>query len=100
MMSVERKYYVYIVQCKDGTLYTGYTVDLSKRIDSHNSFRGAKYTRGRTPVKLVYSEELNSVNEALKREHQIKGMTRKQKIEIINSNKLNGGFTVEEIFSY
>ena len=100
MMPGKRKYYVYIVQCKDGTLYTGYTVDLSKRIYAHNSFRGAKYTRGRTPVKLVCSEELSSVNEALKREHHIKGMTRKQKIEMINSNKLNGGFTVEEIFSY
>lgn len=100
MIPEKRKYFVYIVQCKDETLYTGYTVDLSRRIDAHNSSRGAKYTRGRTPVKLVYSEEFRSINEALKRERNIKSMTRKQKIEIINSNKLNGGFTVEEIFSY
>lgn len=100
MIPEKRKYFVYIVQCKDETFYTGYTVDLSRRIDAHNSSRGAKYTRGRTPVKLVYSEEFRSINEALKRERNIKSMTRKQKIEIINSNKLNGGFTVEEIFSY
>lgn len=91
MIPEKRKYFVYIVQCKDETLYTGYTVDLSRRIDAHNSSRGAKYTRGRTPVKLVYSEEFRSINEALKRERNIKSMTRKQKIDIINSNKFEWG---------
>ena len=100
MMDEERKYYVYIGRCNDSTLYTGYTVNLKKRLDSHNSSNGAKYTRGRLPVSLIYYEKFGSASEALKREYQIKNMTRKQKLKMINSNKLNGGFTVEEIFSY
>ncbi|AWI07610.1 GIY-YIG nuclease family protein [Clostridium drakei] len=79
--------YVYILQCIDGTLYTGYTNDLNKRIQVHNSGKGAKYTRGRLPVKLVYSEEFNTKNEALKREYAIKLMKRKRKLELINSMK-------------
>ncbi|AKN33261.1 methyltransferase [Clostridium carboxidivorans P7] len=79
--------YVYILQCIDGTLYTGYTNDLNKRIQVHNSGKGAKYTRGRLPVKLVYSEEFNTKNEALKREYAIKLMKRKRKLELINSIK-------------
>ncbi|EET85737.1 Excinuclease ABC C subunit domain protein, partial [Clostridium carboxidivorans P7] len=75
--------YVYILQCIDGTLYTGYTNDLNKRIQVHNSGKGAKYTRGRLPVKLVYSEEFNTKNEALKREYAIKLMKRKRKLELI-----------------
>ncbi|WPC42043.1 GIY-YIG nuclease family protein [Clostridium sp. JS66] len=79
--------YVYILQCIDGTLYTGYTNDLNKRIQVHNSGKGAKYTRGRLPVKLVYSEEFNTKNEALKREYAIKLMKRKRKLELINNIK-------------
>ncbi|AKA71092.1 GIY-YIG nuclease family protein [Clostridium scatologenes] len=79
--------YVYILQCIDGTLYTGYTNDLNRRIQVHNSGKGAKYTRGRLPVKLVYSEEFNTKNEALKREYAIKLMKRKRKLELINSMK-------------
>lgn len=79
--------YVYILQCIDGTLYTGYTNDLNKRIQVHNSGKGAKYTRGRLPVKLVYSEEFNTKNQALKREYAIKLMKRKRKLELINSIK-------------
>lgn len=79
--------YVYILQCIDGTLYTGYTNDLNKRIQVHNSGKGAKYTRGRLPVKLVYSEEFNTKSEALKREYAIKLMKRKRKLELINSIK-------------
>lgn len=94
-----KKHYVYIVECVDNTLYTGYTVDIEQRLATHNSAKGAKYTRGRIPVKLVYSEEFSSIGEALKREIKIKRMTRAQKIEMISSNKLNGGFPVEEIFS-
>lgn len=79
--------YVYILQCIDGTLYTGYTNDLNKRIQVHNTGKGAKYTRGRLPVKLVYSEEFNTKSEALKREYHIKTMKRKSKLELINSMK-------------
>ncbi|WP_051188377.1 GIY-YIG nuclease family protein [Proteocatella sphenisci] len=98
-MGQNKKHYIYIVKCADDTLYTGYTVDLNQRIGAHNCAKGAKYTRGRIPVKLVYSEEFSSMSEALKREGQIKRMTRDKKIEMINVNKLNGGFPVEEIFS-
>lgn len=78
-------FYVYILKCKDCTLYTGYTVDLEKRIDTHNKGLGAKYTRGRLPVELVYYEELNSKSEALKREYYIKTLNRKQKLKLINN---------------
>lgn len=71
--------YVYILLCGDGTLYTGWTTDLEKRVEKHNAGIGAKYTRGRIPVKLVHFEEYNTKIEALKREMKIKRMSRKQK---------------------
>ncbi len=81
-------FYVYILECADNTLYTGYTVDLDKRIHTHNEGLGAKYTRGRLPVKLVYFEKTNSKGEALKREHFIKSLTRRQKIKLIKENPI------------
>ena len=78
-------HYVYIVQCVDGTLYTGYAVDLDKRIDAHNAGRGAKYTAGRRPVALVYSESFDSKSHALKREHELKRQTRARKQTLITS---------------
>ncbi len=74
------KYFVYILLCSDSTLYTGYTNDLMKRIEIHNLGKGAKYTRGRLPVKLLYKEGLKTEGEAKSREFQIKQMTRKKKI--------------------
>ncbi len=71
--------YVYIVKCADGTLYTGWTTDIEKRIKAHNAGRGAKYTKYRTPVVLVYSEEFETKSQALRREAEIKKMTRPQK---------------------
>ncbi|OEH84300.1 endonuclease [Desulfuribacillus stibiiarsenatis] len=76
-------YYVYIVECKDGTLYTGWTVDLEKRINAHNLGKGAKYTRGRAPIELKYYEQLDSKEAALRREHAIKKLSRNDKIELI-----------------
>jgi putative endonuclease len=76
-------YYCYILLCSDGTLYCGYTNDLEKRVKTHNRGKGAKYTRRRTPVKLVYSEEFKTKSEALKREHQIKKLSRKEKLALI-----------------
>lgn len=64
--------YTYILQCADGTYYTGWTNNLEKRIHDHNENKGAKYTRGRTPVKLVYSETFETKSEALKREAALK----------------------------
>ena len=62
-------FYTYILQCSDGTLYTGFTNNIEKRISTHNKGLGAKYTRGRLPVKLVYTENFKSKSKALKREH-------------------------------
>lgn len=76
-------HYCYILLCSDGTLYCGYTNDLEKRVNTHNRGKGAKYTRRRTPVKLVYSEEFKTKSEALKREHQIKKLSRKEKLALI-----------------
>lgn len=77
------KYYVYIVMCSDHTLYTGYTNDIKKRIKTHNLGRGAKYTRARLPVKLKYFETFETKSDALKREHQIKKLTRHQKFKLM-----------------
>ena len=81
--------YVYMLRCADGTLYTGWTSDLAHRVKAHNSGHGAKYTRSRTPVELVYSEKLADKTEALKREYAIKQLTREQKEQLIERNKLN-----------
>lgn len=80
--------YVYIVECKDGTFYTGWTNNLKKRIEMHSNGKGAKYTRGRGPVKLVHYEEFEEKTDALKREYEIKQMTREKKIFLINSRKI------------
>lgn len=76
--------YVYIVECSDGTFYTGWTNNLEKRIDMHSKGTGAKYTRGRGPVKLVYYEKFDLKEEAMKREYQIKRLTRQEKLLLIN----------------
>ena len=73
---------IYIVECRDGSLYTGITNDLQKRIDSHNAGTGAKYTAARRPVRLVFSENATSRSSASKREISIKRLTRKAKQEL------------------
>lgn len=75
--------YCYIVECADGTFYTGWTVDPEKRVAMHNRGRGAKYTQTRRPVKLVYVEEVPDKRSALKRERAIKKMTRAQKRKLM-----------------
>lgn len=78
--------YVYIVECADGTLYTGYTNNIAHRIHEHNNGRtGAKYTRSRRPVRLVYAEPCAGLSDALKREGQIKRLSRVQKIALIET---------------
>ena len=72
----------YLLQCADGTLYCGITNDLDKRLAAHNAGEGAKYTRGRTPVKLLYHEPCADKSAALKREMQIKRMVRGEKLEL------------------
>jgi putative endonuclease len=75
--------YVYLLRCGDGTLYCGWTTDLDARLKAHNSGKGAKYTRSRLPVELVYYEEYESKHEAMSREWHIKRMTREEKTELI-----------------
>ncbi len=81
------KAYVYIVKCSDNTLYTGWTTNVEARIKVHNSGIGAKYTRGRLPVTLVYWETLDTRSEALSREAVIKKMSKGQKIKLIESHE-------------
>ena len=76
--------YCYIVECVDGTYYTGWAVDPDRRVAVHNKGRGAKYTRMRLPVKLVYIEELPDRKSAMKREIAIKKMTREKKRKLFN----------------
>ena len=76
--------YVYILKCSDNTLYTGYTVNLVKRLEVHNRGMGAKYTRGRLPVELVYEEVFETKSEAMKREYQIKKMSKTEKLKLID----------------
>ncbi len=72
--------YVYILECADGTLYTGWTTNPERRVKTHNSGKGAKYTRSRRPVKLVYTEQYESKSDALRREYEIKQLSRAQKL--------------------
>ena len=80
--------YTYILKCKDDSLYTGWTNNLKKRITSHNAGKGAKYTKARRPVELVYYEEFQTREEAMKREYAIKQLSRKEKEALIKTRPL------------
>ncbi len=80
-------YWVYMLQCKDGTYYTGMTDDVDKRLAAHNAKKGAKYTRGRGPSEVVFRQECADRSEALKREAEIKKLARKDKIALIEEKK-------------
>lgn len=75
--------YVYILKCSDNTLYTGWTTSLEKRLKAHNSGKGAKYTKPRLPVEIVYFEEFQDKKEAMKREYAIKQLSREKKLNLI-----------------
>lgn len=77
--------YAYIVRCSDGTLYTGWTNNLEKRIRDHNAGRGAKYTKSRLPVELAYFESFERKQDAMRREWEIKQMERKEKLRMIEA---------------
>ena len=81
-------HYIYIVECRDGTYYTGYTNDIKKRIKAHNEGKGAKYTNGRRPVKLLYQESYKTKGEALTREYAIKQLSRLEKKALFNKNEI------------
>jgi putative endonuclease len=84
-------WFVYVLQCADGTLYTGITKDLARRTKQHNAGTASRYTRSRRPVKLVYQEPQGSHSSALKREAAIKKLTRRQKSALIRSGKRRSG---------
>lgn len=89
MIILNQKHYAYILRCSDSSLYCGYSTNPIKRTQTHNSGKGAKYTRSRLPVSLVYIEEFETKSEALKQEARLKKYTHKQKEEIIESNANN-----------
>ena len=86
-MDKAKKHYVYILRCSDGTFYTGWTTDPERRTKVHNSGKGAKYTRARRPVELIYYEEFDDKIEAQRREWAIKQLTRAEKEELIAGRK-------------
>ena len=75
-------HYVYVLECADGSLYTGYTTDVERRVAEHDAGEGAKYTRGRTPVELVHVESYDSRSAAMSREYEIKQFSRRKKAEL------------------
>jgi putative endonuclease len=82
-MESGRAFWVYMLRCGDGTLYSGITNDLDKRFAAHESGRGARYTRGRGPLRLVYREEVKDKSAALKREHALKRLPRARKLALV-----------------
>ena len=80
-------WYVYILRCKDDSLYCGITPDVEKRLEQHRSGKGAKYTRGRGPLEVVYTEECINHSDALKREYTIKRLSRIEKLRLIDTYK-------------
>ena len=81
----DKKHFTYILRCSDDSLYTGYPTALAKRLQTHNAGKGAKYTKARLPVEMVYHEEYATKEEAMRREAAIKKVTRKQKREVIKN---------------
>ena len=86
-MNSLRVYYTYILLCQDGTLYIGYTDDLVKRIKAHNGGKGAKYTRARLPVRLLYWEKYADKSSAMKREYALKQWTRAEKMVLLEEKQ-------------
>lgn len=84
---MEKQWVVYILECRDGTLYTGITDNLEKRLKAHNEGKGAKYTRGRGPVRLRYREECADHSTALRREIAVKRLNRQEKLALIGENE-------------
>ena len=84
---MDHKAYMYVVECCDGSYYTGYTTDVKRRVAVHNSGKGAKYTRARLPVKLIYAEGFDSKEEAMSAEARLKRKKRPQKESFLNDNQ-------------
>lgn len=80
------EHYVYVLRCADDTFYTGYTTDVERRVEEHQAGRGAKYTRGRTPVELLHVESYETRSEAMSREYEIKQLSRADKKQLIGTS--------------
>lgn len=86
---MDGKWYLYILRCNDGTLYTGITTDVAKRLAQHNAGKGAKYTRGRGPLELVYQAECVDHSDALKQELYVKSLSRLEKLTLIENHRIS-----------
>ena len=84
-------WYLYILRCKDDSLYTGITTDVEKRLEAHRTGKGAKYTRGRGPLELVYREECSDHSGALRREMEVKALSREEKLKLIQNSLAQDG---------
>ena len=84
-MEQKTKFYLYVLECNDSTLYTGYTNNVNRRVAVHNAGKGAKYTKARIPVTCVYQQAFETKSEAMKAEYAFKKLTRKQKLDYIRS---------------
>lgn len=95
---MERKnnYYFYVLECNDGSFYGGYTVDIDRRLSQHNEGTGAKYTRARRPVKLIYSERFPTKREAMKKEAEFKKLTRRKKEQFLQKAGVLGNANTEK----
>ena len=78
-------HWIYVIECADGSFYTGYTTDVERRVREHDRGEGAKYTRGRTPVELVHAERFESKSAAMSREYEVKQLTRREKERLVES---------------
>lgn len=85
-LNSEGEHYVYILECRDGTYYTGYTTDVERRVEEHNAGEGAKYTRSRTPVEVVHVEAYGSKSAAMSREYRIKQLRRSRKERLVGED--------------
>lgn len=85
---MKKKHYAYMLRCADNTIYSGYALDPQKRLEAHNSGKGAKYTRARLPVKLVYYEQFETKSEALRKEIELKKLKKSEKEKLIESFKV------------
>ncbi|MFB6117408.1 GIY-YIG nuclease family protein [Halosegnis sp.] len=83
---MSERHYVYVLRCADDTYYTGYTTDPERRVAEHNAGDGAKYTRGRTPAELVYTESFAEKGAALSREHEVKSLSRAEKERLVDED--------------
>ena len=86
-MSTDESHYVYVLECADGSFYTGYTTDVERRVAEHDAGEGAKYTRGRAPVELIYKERFESRSAAMKREYEIKQLSRARKERLVDDSE-------------